>query len=138
MFDVGNVAIVGSGIIGSSWALVFARAGLKVRIWERGKQGATLGRIEAMVRDLKGTGLEGDGNTLRRIKTFASLGETLNGADYVQELIVENLDAKAMVLKDIEFMSALRQSSPRARRVCCLAICRSIFPDPIGSWLSIP
>jgi 3-hydroxyacyl-CoA dehydrogenase len=102
MSDVSNVAIVGSGIIGSSWALVFARVGLKVRIWERGKQGATLGRIETVMRNLKGAGLEGDENALRQIKAFTSLEEALDGADYVQESIVENADAKGIVLKDIE------------------------------------
>jgi 3-hydroxyacyl-CoA dehydrogenase len=29
-----NIAIVGSGLIGQAWAIVFARAGLPVRLWD--------------------------------------------------------------------------------------------------------
>jgi L-gulonate 3-dehydrogenase len=102
MSEIDSVAIVGSGIIGSSWALVFARAGLSVRIWERTKSGVALGRIETLIRNVKGTGLDGDGQTLGRVKVFASLDEALDGANYVQESIVENLDVKRSVFKDIE------------------------------------
>jgi 3-hydroxyacyl-CoA dehydrogenase len=30
-----NVAIIGAGLIGRSWAIVFARAGHRVAIWDR-------------------------------------------------------------------------------------------------------
>lgn len=102
MSEIESVAIVGCGIIGSSWALVFARAGLSVRIWERGKKGVALERIETLIRNLEGTGLDGDGQTLGRIKLFASFKETLDGADYVQESIVEDIDLKLSVFKNIE------------------------------------
>ena len=102
MSEIESVAIVGSGIIGSSWALVFARAGLSVRIWERSKTGVALGRIKTLIRNVKGTGLDGDGQTLGRVKVFTSLDEALDAANYVQELIVENLDVKRSVFRDIE------------------------------------
>src|SRR4051794_15223373 len=96
MAHVETVGIVGRGIIGSSWALVFARAGLKVRIWCRREEQAaeTLSSIATAIRSLKGTGLEGDEETLTRASAHASLAEALLGADFVQESVAEDLALK--------------------------------------------
>lgn len=104
MVDVKTVGIVGSGIIGSSWALVFARAGVKVRIWcrEQGQEAETLARIAAMIHALRGTGLEGDDRTLKRISVQNSLEAALDNVDYVQESISENLSQKHDILREIE------------------------------------
>lgn len=104
MVDVKTVGIVGSGIIGSSWALVFARAGVHVRIWcrEEGQEAETLGRMAAMIEALRGTGLEGDDATLQRISARSSLEETLRDVVYVQESISEGLAQKHDVLRAIE------------------------------------
>jgi 3-hydroxyacyl-CoA dehydrogenase len=104
MAQVGTVGIVGRGIIGSSWALVFARAGLKVRIWCRKDEQAaeTLSTIAASIRSLKGTGLEGDAGTLPRVSAHASLADALVGAKFVQESVAENLALKHQILREIE------------------------------------
>ena len=104
MAHIRTVGIVGRGIIGSSWALVFARAGLKVRIWcRRDEQAAgTLSNIAASIRSLKGTGLDGDAETLTRVSAHASLADALTGADFVQELVAEDLALKHQILRDIE------------------------------------
>jgi L-gulonate 3-dehydrogenase len=102
MSEIKYIAILGPGIIGSSFALVFARAGLSVRIWERRDKKTALERIGTLVNNLEGTGLEGDGRTLHRISVFASLAETLDGVDYVQESIAENLEIKKLLFKDVE------------------------------------
>ena len=98
------VGIVGRGIIGSSWALVFARAGVRVRIWSRHETeiAATRERIGAMIRSLRGTGLEGAPDTLQRISAQASLESTLEGADYVQESVSESVDLKREIFRTIE------------------------------------
>ena len=104
MRQISTVAIVGRGIIGSSWALVFARARLKVRIWTRNETetGPTSRRIETMIRSLAGTGLEGGPDTLRCISYHPSLESTLAGADYVQESVSEDLDLKRETFRNIE------------------------------------
>jgi L-gulonate 3-dehydrogenase len=102
MSAIENAAIIGPGIIGSSWALVFARAGLGVRIWERREKKAALDRVEALIRNLQGTGLDGDGQTLGRISVLSSIEETLDGVDYVEESIAENLEAKKSIFNDVE------------------------------------
>src|SRR3954447_60505 len=104
MAHIRTVGIVGRGIIGSSWALVFARAGLKVRIWcRRDEQAAgTLSNIAASIRSLKGTGLDGDAETLTRVSAHASLADALTGAHFVQESVAEDLALKHQILRDIE------------------------------------
>jgi L-gulonate 3-dehydrogenase len=108
MKQVSTVAVVGRGIIGSSWALVFARAGLRVRVWSRyeAEVAATCERISAMIRSLQGTGLEGPTDTLQRISGHASLAGTLEGADYVQESVSENVELKREILQSIELHTA--------------------------------
>jgi L-gulonate 3-dehydrogenase len=104
MAEINDVAIVGRGIIGSSWALVFARAGLSVRIWSRGDAdgGATLSAIEASIDALRGTGLEGDAETLGRISVHSDLGETVEGVQFIQESVPEKLELKHEILRAIE------------------------------------
>ncbi|MGE0753406.1 MAG: 3-hydroxyacyl-CoA dehydrogenase NAD-binding domain-containing protein [Variibacter sp.] len=104
MVDMKTIGIVGSGIIGSSWALVFARASVHVRIWcrEEGQEAETLARMAAMIEALRGTGLEGDDGTLARISVQTSLEEVLRDVDYVQESISEDLSQKHDILRAIE------------------------------------
>ncbi|HYC25838.1 MAG TPA: 3-hydroxyacyl-CoA dehydrogenase NAD-binding domain-containing protein [Roseiarcus sp.] len=102
MSEIKYVAVLGPGIIGSSFALVFARAGVNVRVWERREKKTALERIETLVRNLEATGLEGDGRTLQRVSVFSSIAETVEGADYLQEAVVENLEVKKRLFEDVE------------------------------------
>jgi 3-hydroxyacyl-CoA dehydrogenase len=104
MKQFSTVGIVGRGIIGSSWALVFARAGVRVRIWSRheAEVDATRERIGAMIRSLRGTGLEGPADALQNVSAHASLESTLDGADYVQESVSESVDLKREILRKVE------------------------------------
>lgn len=99
-----TVGIVGRGIVGSSWALVFARAGLNVRIWCRKPEevGGVRQQVADAVAALNGTGLGGDPDTIGRITVCTSLEETLRDADYVQESVSEDLDLKLNILHEIE------------------------------------
>jgi len=104
MRQISTVAIVGRGIIGASWALVFARAGLRVRMWSREESdgGATSERVAALIRAVAGTGLEGDAGTLARVSVQPSLAATVDGADYVQESVAENTDVKSAIFRSVE------------------------------------
>ena len=99
-----SVGIIGRGIIGASWAIVFARAGLRVRIWCRHPEQSktTHESIAADIRALDGTGLDCAAMTLKRISVHTSLAETLDGVDYVQESVSENEELKRQVLAGIE------------------------------------
>src|SRR5258708_162509 len=99
-----KVAIVGRGIIGSSWAVVFARAGGPVSIWDRQDQvrEGTLEPVAAILDGLSGTPLAGDADTLTRIPVDRDLAQSLDGADYVQESVSEDLALKRQILDAIE------------------------------------
>lgn len=54
-----RIAVVGAGLIGRAWAMVFARAGLEVRLWDKmpGVAEQALGLIAERLADLKAAGL---------------------------------------------------------------------------------
>jgi 3-hydroxyacyl-CoA dehydrogenase len=108
MRDISTVAIVGRGIIGASWALVFARAGFRVQVWSREESDgeATRERVAALIHAVAGTGLEGDAETLARVSAHASMAATVDRADYVQESVAEKIDVKHEILAAIEESAA--------------------------------
>ncbi|HYG87142.1 MAG TPA: 3-hydroxyacyl-CoA dehydrogenase [Azospirillum sp.] len=96
-----NVGIVGAGLIGRAWAIVFARAGCRVRLTDASRDAAmaALGIIKESLHDLKGAGLldEAPDAVLARISIADDLAGAVTDADYVQENLPELLDAKRQV-----------------------------------------
>lgn len=89
--------IVGAGLIGRSWAHVFARAGWDVRVWDplaaQRAQAAAL--VERSLHDLARHGLVHDPRAAaRRLAIVDSLAEAVADADYVQESGPETVAAK--------------------------------------------
>ncbi len=106
-----RIAIVGLGLIGRGWAIVFARAGHAVTAFdvdpaamERG-----LGAIDASLHDLDDLGLldEPVAAIRARIGPAESLAQAVGDADYVQESVAETLAAKR------EIFAALDGLAPR-------------------------
>jgi 3-hydroxyacyl-CoA dehydrogenase len=94
---VSHVAVVGAGLIGRAWAIVFARAGLDVRLTD--PDAAALDRarpaMAADCHDLADAGLIGDAQAcLDRIATTDDLAQAVAGATFVQENGPERLDVK--------------------------------------------
>jgi len=92
-----KIAVVGAGLIGQAWALVFARAGCEVRLWDG--DAAALARSRVLVGELAAelarSGLVRDaGELMARVATCAQLEEALDGVDYVQENLPEVLALK--------------------------------------------
>ena len=54
-----QVAVVGAGLIGRAWAMVFARAGVPVRLWDKmpGVAEGALALIAERLADLRAAGL---------------------------------------------------------------------------------
>lgn len=100
-----KTAVVGAGLIGASWAIVFARAGHEVALfdsdagkfsWARRYIGENLGNLAEI-------GLVDDQDaTMRRIRTVDDLAEAVAGADYVQEAVFEREDAKREVFRELD------------------------------------
>ncbi|MFC5386668.1 3-hydroxyacyl-CoA dehydrogenase [Aquamicrobium segne] len=90
-------AIVGAGLVGSGWALVFARAGCQVQIFDPDE--ATRSRLLPWVRqsadELQTVGLITEADAVvARIQLCDTLEEALDGAAYVQESVFETVPTK--------------------------------------------
>ena len=94
-----RIALVGTGVVGGSWSLVFARAGLEVTAFDPapGAAGRVVDFVRAALADLVAQGIsarEPAEAVLARVKVASSLEAALDGADYVQESVPERLEIK--------------------------------------------
>lgn len=97
---MGPFAVVGAGLIGRAWAIVFARAGGEVRLWDgdRAVLAAAPARIRANLDDLEAQGLiESAVAVAGRIAVSDSLASALDGAAWVQECVAETLEVKTSI-----------------------------------------
>jgi 3-hydroxyacyl-CoA dehydrogenase len=98
-------AIIGAGLIGCSWANVFARAGWDVRVWDPlpAPRSAARGRIAASLQDLQRAGLMEDAtNAVARVAVCETLDDAVRGAGYVQESGPETRDAKLQTFAQLD------------------------------------
>jgi 3-hydroxyacyl-CoA dehydrogenase len=116
-----SVAIIGGGLVGCSLAVVFARAGNTVRVWEADQnvRGTVEMRVSDTVKDLFAAGLLskfGVGSVEEvtgRISVTESLSEALEGSAWVQECVPEKVDVKRKVFTAVsQEISALVERSP--------------------------
>jgi L-gulonate 3-dehydrogenase len=114
------VAIVGTGLIGRSWAIVFARAGWDVHIMDpSAEQLAAAPRlIRQGLDELAAYGLADDPEAAaQRVSPSASLEEVVRGVDLVQENGPEVLDIKRELFTELDRLvpaSAILASSTSA------------------------
>ncbi|PPR21690.1 MAG: L-carnitine dehydrogenase [Alphaproteobacteria bacterium MarineAlpha10_Bin2] len=100
-----KVAILGAGLVGSAWAIVFARAGHAVSLYDGdGAQSRqALARVGDNMRELVGFGLLDDADAaLARISIAGNLAEALDGAAYAQESVFERADVKTEFYAEID------------------------------------
>jgi len=106
--EKGKVAIVGSGLIGRSWAMLFASFGYRVSIYDvlPSQVENALSDITIQLKTLKENGhLRGNrSDTEQRalISGSTSLQECVQGAFYIQESVPENKDLKRKVFAQID------------------------------------
>jgi len=96
-----KIAIIGAGLIGRSWAIVFARAGHPVAIWDSDVNAIQISRaaIGKALAELERFGLieEAPAHVLQRIRSSPSLQDAVADAAYVQESTAERIDVKRQV-----------------------------------------
>lgn len=101
-----KIAIIGSGLIGRAWAMVFARARHPVKIYDNvpGAVNKALAQVESGLRELRGAGLisEDPGAVAARISGCVTLADAARDADYVQENTAERLDVKREVYRQLD------------------------------------
>ncbi|MDQ0393270.1 3-hydroxyacyl-CoA dehydrogenase [Labrys monachus] len=107
-----NAAVVGAGLVGSGWAIVFARAGLSVKLFDASgdiRAGALAG-IRRSLADMADHGLVEDVEAIAgRIEVVDSLVEAVRDADYVQESVFERVDVKQAI--SLEIGAAIRDDA---------------------------
>jgi L-gulonate 3-dehydrogenase len=103
---IDTVAVIGAGSIGLAWAMVFASAGLKVRIFETDipTRDSALAETAMKLTEMSTAGLldEPISTVIDRISVPASLEETLIGAGFVQESVIENLEVKIALFAELD------------------------------------
>jgi len=101
-----KIAIVGAGLIGRAWAMVFARAGHDVAVYDAapGAVDKALGLIAAGLHESREFGLIGEApeTVVKRVRAAATLADALKDADYVQENTAENLEIKRGVFAQMD------------------------------------
>ena len=91
------VAIVGSGLIGQAWALVFARAGCDVRMWDGDLAALQRARdlVAELADELAHCGLvDNAAELMSHVRVCNELSDALKNVDYVQESLPEILSVK--------------------------------------------
>src|SRR5262249_59519507 len=97
--------IVGAGLIGRSWANIFARAGWDVLVWDPSaeQRAAAQEQIARSLHDLARHGLVKDpGAAAARITVVEQLADAVRDAEYVQESGPENLEAKLATFAQLD------------------------------------
>ncbi|MCK6453577.1 MAG: 3-hydroxyacyl-CoA dehydrogenase [Alphaproteobacteria bacterium] len=100
-----HVAVVGAGLIGRAWAIVFARAGAEVALYDASKPAldAALKAIGGSLKDLVRAGLlKNAAAVLKRIRATQDLRDAVAGAEYVQENTPEKVEQKRAIFAELD------------------------------------
>jgi len=105
-----KIAVIGAGLIGRAWAIVFARAGHPVALYDVDSRAldASLALLEENLADLAEAGLLAESSfTVRaRIRAVATLEQAVEGAVYVQENVRETSTAKVEIFAALDAIAA--------------------------------
>ena len=100
-----KIALIGGGLIGQAWAIVFARAGHEVAFYDASPLTIEQAQINIACRldDLTRFKLVDDpGEILERISYAIKPGDAVAGADYVQESVPERVEVKRAVYAEVD------------------------------------
>ena len=100
-----TVGIIGAGLIGRSWAHVFARAGWRVQVWDpsAAQRDAASAQIALSLRELQSHGLVDDAAAAAaRVQVVDTLEAAVHDASYVQESGPETLELKRTIFAALD------------------------------------
>jgi 3-hydroxyacyl-CoA dehydrogenase len=104
-----QIAVVGAGLIGRAWAIVFARARFTVALWDPVPQAVSSARnfIAERLPELHEAGLLKDDPlaVYERIRPAGSLEEALRDAEHVQENGPERVADKQRIFMELDLRS---------------------------------
>lgn len=105
-----HVAIIGSGLIGCSWAMVFAAGGFKVKLYDIAQQQLTtaLENVRKQMKELEESGfLKGTLSAekqLALISICTDMKAAVEGATFIQECTPENLELKKKIFSQLDLI----------------------------------
>jgi L-gulonate 3-dehydrogenase len=125
-----KMAVIGAGLIGRAWAMVFSRAGWDVALYDAvaGVAEAGLKSVGEGLRALAEHGLADDpAGATARVRAAPDLSGALDGASFVQENVPETVEAKRAIFAELD-----RQAAPDAVLASSTsAIVASLFTENI-------
>jgi L-gulonate 3-dehydrogenase len=101
--------MIGSGLIGRSWAIVFAGGGFDVALYDPAPGVADQARklVSEGLEELSAHGLVKDATAAAaRVRATTSVAEALEGAGHVQESSPETLEAKRALFAELDRLAA--------------------------------
>jgi 3-hydroxyacyl-CoA dehydrogenase len=108
--DFKSVGIIGTGVIGSSWAAFYSSIGLEVKMYDLDKRSCRKGveRAVSFIEGMKRGSLiteQEEKEAVSRLNASESIEATVNNADIVQESVAENYSAKHDTFKIVDAQS---------------------------------
>jgi len=100
-----TIAVIGTGLIGSAWAVVFARGGWSVRLYDPDAAvlDGVMANIEAQAGALQEAGLGAAFDAISaKIELCPDMKDALAGAAYVQECGPEKLNVKRAIFAELD------------------------------------
>lgn len=102
-----KIAIIGTGLVGSAWAITFARAGHRVSLWDEAPDATTaaVDYISTVLPDLESRDLlmgRSCGEVQAAISIASSFEDALAGAGHVQESTPERVEVKQAVFSRLD------------------------------------
>ncbi|TVP51296.1 MAG: 3-hydroxyacyl-CoA dehydrogenase [Halomonas sp.] len=100
-----TIGVVGAGLIGRAWAIVFARAGFSVSVYDINADALKNAgeAIRQSLMDLQQAGLvAGVDHVMKHIRFDADLTSAMQGVGYVQECGPENVEGKRAIYLELE------------------------------------
>ena len=104
-----RIAVIGSGLVGRAWAMVFCRAGWDAAMYDAvdGVADKALGLVAEGLDELARHGLVADPKrSAARVRAAKSVADALDGAAYVQENVPETLDAKRAIFAELDHLAS--------------------------------
>lgn len=106
--QIKKIAVLGSGVMGSSIAQLIAESGFEVTIWSR-KGNDGLGRLHSGVQKAIAKNVltkEQATSLLSRINCTCSVNDAVKEADLVIEAVIEDLEVKAQIFREADLYCA--------------------------------
>jgi 3-hydroxyacyl-CoA dehydrogenase len=104
-----SVALIGSGLIGRGWTILFANAGFRVQLYDQSPQAlehaaeAVRANLTLLERERM---IDSAEDLMSRVGYCATMAEAVAGAEYVQESVPEDREIKRAVFSELSRLTA--------------------------------